>query len=707
MNKKLNKKFQVIYWILAILLLIVVLFGLKDDHQAVWNLANLTETDDGALHSPYIELKQGTYQLHIQYHANEEAQASAMIGEELLGEVSLLPSETSFDEMIQIPYDTDLFRIIVKSAQVDRITLQGSVLFNYDTIFAALLLLLLELFVYILITGKWWAQQSKEKKITLTVMSLTVIITSLPFMRSQLFGAWDSWAHIARIQGISDALAIGQFPTIIFPQNCNGFGQIGALYPLLFLYPAGMLHRLGISLTACLNFGFIMVNIATAWVMYLSVKSILKSDYAAGFAAVLYCLAPYRILNLYCRHALGELLAMIFIPLIIAGIYHLFAGDAKRYWHYLVIGYTGVIQSHIFTMVLVVWVSLFFGICYLKKLIIEKRLLCLLKTIGITIVFNLWYIVPYFFFYFDGVSNEVLRSDYTSKQTSLKELIAGAHFTGDSGMGMISLIGVACIITCMVGFVINRSKRDEVKNFMLVNFLGACLNIWMVTTLFPWKPFMQNPFIAFLLEMIQFPSRFLSVAVPMLIMSLTFVLTLQSQKNKKRAGIYLVFIVVNLACIMLLFMYAFTDMGGRGSQDGAARADFREYYPKDGGEQCCVNDQYFQYSYDTVITDYSKNTKDLSFTYVSSLKQDELDLPLMYYRGYQAKLLDQTGKKVGMLPVSKGAEARVRVTLTQTQIPMKVVVSYGTPWYFAVTYVISLVAIVIVAAYYYRKRIRT
>ena len=708
---KLNRKYQIGYWVVAVLLIMSVMIGIRDDHQAVWTSQNLETEESGIVQSPYIALKQGSYQLHMEYQISTDITSAAKIGEELLGEVELSKDVSVFDETIEIPYDTEFFRIEFNSAQsaeqVKKITLQGTHLFNYDTIFAALMVFLLISGIFFLLKSSLWARQSKEKKRTLFAIFITLIFTSLPFFRSQLFGAWDSWAHIARIQGITDALAIGQFPTIIFPENCNGFGQIGALYPLLFLYPAGILHGFGVSLTTCLNFEFILVNIATAAIMYLSMKSIIKSEYASGLATILYCLAPYRILNLFCRHALGELLAMIFIPLIIAGLYHLFVGDGKKYWYYLVIGFTGVIQSHIFTMVLVIGISLFFGVIYLKRLIVEKRMFLLLKTLAITIAFNLWYIVPYFFFFFDGVSNDVLRGDYTSKQTSLGELIASAHFTGDSGMGILSLIGIACIITTMFGFVLNRKNVDQTKTFMFVNFICALMNCLMVTTLFPWEPFLQNSVIAFLLEMIQFPSRFLSVAVPMLIMSLAFVLSISSSESTRKKWLCAALIVVNLACVFQLFTYALTDMGGRGSQDGNTRADFREYYPKDGGEQCCVNDQYFLYSYDTTVSDFSRQSGQVTFTYTSAGMHDYIDIPLMYYRGYQAKLQDQSGKKIGMLPVSKGEETRVRIELTKTQLPMSVVVTYGIPWYFAVTYLFSIVALVGTFIFYIRKRIRT
>lgn len=62
--------------------------------------------------------------------------------------------------------------------------------------------------------------------------------------------------------------------------------------------------------------------------------------------SVLYTFATYRLTNLYYRAALGESLAMVFLPLLLWGTYEIFYGQEKK-WFLMVLGVTGVLESHV------------------------------------------------------------------------------------------------------------------------------------------------------------------------------------------------------------------------------------------------------------------------------------------------------------------------------------------------------------------------
>lgn len=107
---------------------------------------------------------------------------------------------------------------------------------------------------------------------------------------------------------------------------------------------------------------------------------------------------PYRFTNIYARGALGETLALTFLPLIIAGFYHVLLGDKKK-WPWLVIGFTGVIESHVLSTATM---GVIFAVCcliFIRELFCDKRWLELLKAAGLTVLLNLWFLVPFLFFY--------------------------------------------------------------------------------------------------------------------------------------------------------------------------------------------------------------------------------------------------------------------------------------------------------------------
>ena len=57
-------------------------------------------------------------------------------------------------------------------------------------------------------------------------------------------------------------------------------------------------------------------------------------------AAFLYVFSLYRFTDIYVRGALGEVLAFIFMPVALIGIYEVLWGDEKK-WSWLMTGYSG------------------------------------------------------------------------------------------------------------------------------------------------------------------------------------------------------------------------------------------------------------------------------------------------------------------------------------------------------------------------------
>ena len=63
----------------------------------------------------------------------------------------------------------------------------------------------------------------------------------------------------------------------------------------------------------------------------------------------------------YTRAAVGEVLAAIFLPLLLLGIYQLFYGDSRR-WITAVIAFTCLFQSHMISTELSLGFCALFGI---------------------------------------------------------------------------------------------------------------------------------------------------------------------------------------------------------------------------------------------------------------------------------------------------------------------------------------------------------
>ena len=84
----------------------------------------------------------------------------------------------------------------------------------------------------------------------------------------------------------------------------------------------------------------------------------MAGDLNVGFVgSVIYTLSIWRLNDVYIRAAAGEYAAMAFLPLIVLGFFQLFSDEEekrkRRTFIYLVLGYFGVIQTHMLTSITV------------------------------------------------------------------------------------------------------------------------------------------------------------------------------------------------------------------------------------------------------------------------------------------------------------------------------------------------------------------
>lgn len=219
--------------------------------------------------------------------------------------------------------------------------------------------------------------------------ALIIILASYPALigNAQAYIGHDYEYHIRRIATIANELRYGKFPVMYQSDASNGFGYIShLLYGNIILYFPAILHLLGLPLTSSYNIFIILVNIITyviAW--YCSLKIFKEAKYA-HFGAGLYLLAAYRLTNVYIRSAVGEYLAMAFLPLAFYGIYKIIYADYSvrfRDTFPLILGVTGIIECHILsTEMAALFISVIFVLHWkaVKRhfAILFKALLCVL-----------------------------------------------------------------------------------------------------------------------------------------------------------------------------------------------------------------------------------------------------------------------------------------------------------------------------------------
>lgn len=365
-----------------------------------------------------------------------------------------------------------------------------------------------------------------EKQRNYVIMSATGIFLTMPFFGDYLQSGHDLLFHLARIEGIAEGLSQGQFPVRMDTVMNQGLGFLDPIYyPNLFLYPAAILCLLGCSLLNAYKILIFFINIFSAILAYLGFRGLLKSERLGLYCALLYVLNPYHLTNLYLRAALGELLASMFLPLLLYGIYELFCGDYKKWW-ITAIAATGIVQSHILTVELSVLFVTAFAIPVIiwqirKKKVCIYRIIALGKTAGACILANAWFLFPLFMQMgrktaIAGADDVLSRSTVYWQQmfqTSFK-MQGGNVFYGAEGempetIGLVLLIGL--IIYLGYRFFTDKLGKHVYRIADVCALLGI-LSCYAASTWFPWDWIQSFSVADSLLCVIQYPWRMLGFA---------------------------------------------------------------------------------------------------------------------------------------------------------------------------------------------------
>ena len=109
------------------------------------------------------------------------------------------------------------------------------------------------------------------------------------------------------------------------------------MYADLLLYPAALLRILGFSLQTVYKLYVAAVTLATALLTRYVLRRMLKSESLALVGTALYVLSFYRLTNVFVRASVGEYSAMLFLPLVIYGLWRIYTqpldgGKGQPWW---------------------------------------------------------------------------------------------------------------------------------------------------------------------------------------------------------------------------------------------------------------------------------------------------------------------------------------------------------------------------------------
>lgn len=228
----------------------------------------------------------------------------------------------------------------------------------------AFILLLVAIAVNLLV----WLRESgvkKEQQMVVWGLGLCVLLAYLPYTTDYFSYGDDLQFHLRRIEGLKETLLHGQpFPVRVQEYWLYGhsFTVTGFCGDLFLLFPA-VLRIIGFSLMDAYKLFVLAVLVGTAGIAYYAFYRCSGNHYSAMLGSVLYELAPYHIYSVYNQSAVGEYLGMMFLPLVLCGIYRIYTGSGKEPDYVkakipLIAGVIGILYAHILMGMAVVVVLL-------------------------------------------------------------------------------------------------------------------------------------------------------------------------------------------------------------------------------------------------------------------------------------------------------------------------------------------------------------
>lgn len=502
------------------------------------------------------------------------------------------------------------------------------------------------------------------------------LISYTLFRREYLPG--DDWLyHVARIEGVKDGILNGEFPVKVHGQFFNGYGYgNGLFYPSLFLYIPALLRILGIDMILSYKIFVFLIVAATTFSSYVCAQSILRNRFASLCATLLFASSHMVITNIYWRSALGEMLATIFLPIVIYGVYNLLYENFSKPW-VIVLGFSGLVFSHLITLVFAVLftflaVLLHIRVFFRKEQIIDGRcrpggitiLRKLLLSAGLVLFLTCSFWIPML----EQMASDSFQYSQPYLKVSESALNLSEVFLFSKASLGLPIAAFSLIAICFRIFSLTRKPLRKILPYDVFLLVGVIFSL-SATKIFPWEAFEQ------LLNPIQFPWRILTIASFFLALGIAGTC---GQFFHTRASKILLLLILCVLCsafcvsmINIRWDVFHTDKAVNVYLEDDATGVGKEWLPLSANPVLLNHSGFVLTDRESVI---SVNRQGTRISFPAEYNASTYDAPLIYYKGYSAFLEKADGSRIALL-VQESDSGTVRV-LTQDNAKGVITVSY-------------------------------
>ncbi len=534
--------------------------------------------------------------------------------------------------------------------------------------------------------NKFFDKVLDDKRYFFVFILILTVISVLPIFMLELPYGGDLNFHLKRIEAIKNNFEFGLVNYPIYFKYLNNYGYAsGLFYPDLFLNIPAFLNYIGIDLFLSYRIFLFLIKFFSLISIYYSVSSINKSKFSGLLSLVLYAFSSYIFIDMFERGALAETITVVFIPLVIRGIYEIIYGDVSKYY-FFVIGILGVLYSHIISFYIISIFLLFFIVINIKKITLEK-VKVLVKSVVIFLLLSSHFLFPLFEqmldgkFYYNGlIDTDILLNNSVPVFFTFLEVPYYMFLNIFTDKWIPCGIGIIYFIL-IIYYLRNKTKFDNIgKQFL---FLGL-LCILFASKTFIWR----IDFFTKIFSYIQFPFRIYILATILFIIAFT-----RTFSFIKDRSIFLSKLTVFMFLMFVLnLFYPFINIKVDKLTDDEVL--YGEYLPI----------EYPQIDYYDIRENKIMSNCNVKYDIVSSYKTYidytsqcdnlELELPLIYYKGYSLSINNEK------IPIYKSQNGLIKINTTVQNGHIEIF--YDGTIIYKVTKYVSIITFILIIIKYLR-----
>lgn len=471
----------------------------------------------------------------------------------------------------------------------------------------------------------------------------------------------DSNFHISNIFSIYTGMKQGVVSNVL-PVIAHNFGYATRIfYPRLAHFSAALVTLIINGNVICgLKIIHFMAFFLSAVMMYKLVNKLFNHKLSAIISAIFYLSFPYMITETFVRDSIAESFIFIFMPMILLGLYELFHGDKKYFYLWFILGYVGLINSHLVLAVYFTAFAFIYLLLNIKKVFDKENLLALITSSTLILLLTATFTIPmlqhkllnaYTVFKDDGMAN---GGSVAGSTMGFKDFFIQKPCAAYSDITYyLNLLGFGLAVYAIV---INKKifVKDEQNNFFKFLFIATIICTFLMSKLCPWVIFPK------ILLLIQFAWRL--EAILLLLLSILAGSVFKTIENKKiRVTVVIITIAFNVFTVYNA--YNFDILKDRKLEDidmsSYGMGWQREYLPINTEN----NLEYFDSRNDDILVKNGSATISVKENNVPTLEAEieeceneiTIELPRIYYLGYEATLEENgTTKKLELYMNDKG-----------------------------------------------------